>query len=410
MQRRPYLIAVALLPFLILAALAVTILDRRPVVERGTGISPQSIAEAKELFRANDPRRLAAGAEKTVLLPATLLDEALNHLAGRFLNGRAALALDDEGSELRLSLPVPGTTLFMNLRARILEADAGLRVAAARIGALPLPAPLFEATLREAVERAGYEPEWQLARRAIRHLDFQPATGTIAVSYVWAPEILARARSLALPPADAERLLTARGELVRLLASYPARAKVPLAEVLGRLLPAGGSDEREVRRAALLVLALHLAGKDLANLVPQAKSWPSPRPVELILGGRHDSAQHFVISASLAAWAGEPVADAIGLYKELDDSRYGSGFSFADLAADRAGTRFGQLVAKGDPRLRTLLARPLAGEELLPVLDGLPESLSEGEFRRRFAAPGSLPYSQLLDEIERRLGTMPLYR
>ena len=33
--------------------------------------------------------------------------------------------------------------------------------------------------------------------------------------------------------------------------------------------------------------------------------------------------------------------DAIGVYKEVRDSRGGSGFSFNDMAANRAGTRFG---------------------------------------------------------------------
>jgi len=37
---------------------------------------------------------------------------------------------------------------------------------------------------------------------------------------------------------------------------------------------------------------------------------------------------------------GTPLADAVGLWKELADARRGgSGFSFNDIAADRAGTR-----------------------------------------------------------------------
>lgn len=408
MRRRALLLATVLLPPLALAALLLAALDRRPLVERDAGISPQSVAQAKDLFRANDPRRLAAGEEKTVVLPASLLDEGINHLAGRLLRGRASLALGEGESEVRLSLPLPETALFLNLRARFREDGEGLRIAAAGAGRLPLPAVLVEALVRAAVERAGYGREWALAQGAVRHLDFRPEAGAVAVTYVWTPEILARARSLVLPPAEVARLETARRDLAALLAPYPARAKVPLPDVLRGLL--AGDDSRERRRAALLVLALHLAGKDLAALAPQARHWPQPQALELTLGGRYDSAQHFVVSATLAAWAGEPLADAVGLYKELDDARHGSGFSFADLAADRAGTRFGQLVTAGDARLEELLARPLGGEQLLPRLDGLPEYLAESEFRRRFSAPGSLPYQQLVADIESRLTAMPLYR
>ena len=128
--------------------------------------------------------------------------------------------------------------------------------------------------------------------------------------------------------------------------------------------------------------------------------WPSkqPRPlwyrqrgpgrdcrrVELTLNGRHDSAQHFVISAALAAWAGEPVAEAIGLYKELDDARRGSGFSFADLAADRAGTRFGELVAKASARLDEALQRILGRR---PTLDAGSERAAGVSRRERIPAP-----------------------
>jgi hypothetical protein len=133
-------------------------------------------------------------------------------------------------------------------------------------------------------------------------------------------------------------------------------------------------------------------------------------PLKLILGGRYDSAQHFVISAALAAWAGEPLAEAIGTYKELADARHGYGFSFADLAADRAGTAFGELLVARSPRVAALLASEFSDADLLPPLDGLPEYLRQREFRQRFGGPGQPAYEQQSAEIERRLQSMPLYR
>ena len=41
------------------------------------------------------------------------------------------------------------------------------------------------------------------------------------------------------------------------------------------------------------------------------------------------------LSAAIAAAGGGVLADTIGVFKELDDSRGGSGFSFIDLLADR---------------------------------------------------------------------------
>ena len=46
------------------------------------------------------------------------------------------------------------------------------------------------------------------------------------------------------------------------------------------------------------------------------------------------------------------LSDVIGLYKEIEDSRGGSGFSFNDIAADRAGTRFGEKAVASEDSAR----------------------------------------------------------
>ncbi|HQO29014.1 MAG TPA: hypothetical protein PKY22_05750, partial [Accumulibacter sp.] len=105
-----------------------------------------------------------------------------------------------------------------------------------------------------------------------------------------------------------------------------------------------------------------------------------------------------------------PAANAIGLYKEIDDARRGSGFSFADLAADRAGTRFGELIVENSPRLATVLRGKVSDDDLLPTLQALPEGYSADEFTAVFGNRDSPAYQRLLAEIERRLDGLPLYR
>ena len=64
-----------------------------------------------------------------------------------------------------------------------------------------------------------------------------------------------------------------------------------------------------------------------------------------MLAGRRDLLQQFIVSAGLRVLAENGVPMAIGEFKELLDSRSGgSGFSFVDLAADRAGLRFADYV------------------------------------------------------------------
>jgi hypothetical protein len=105
-------------------------------------------------------------------------------------------------------------------------------------------------------------------------------------------------------------------------------------------------------------------------------------------------------------------ADAVGLFKEWQDSQGGSGFSFVDLAADRAGTRLGeQAVASPElaRKVQQRLAEGLRDQDLLPPLLDLPEGLSERHFEERFGGIDGEPYLQMRAAIELRLDTLPLY-
>jgi hypothetical protein len=406
---------VVLLPLLVAAVLFLAGLQTVPLVSRGETISPAAIGEARGLLLSNDPRRLRRGEQRTAQIPVALVDEAVNHLATRRLHGRGSFSLVDQAGEFRLTVPLrlPGLSgaRYLNLRAAF-RSDAGqVQLSSATLGSLPLPRLLVECLSVAVIELAGLGEPWQLLQQAFRRLDFVPARGVVAVAYVWEPGLLDRARSFAFTPADSRRVEAAQRALADLFMHYPVNARVPLSEVLLPLLagPAGEEGVQQ-RRAALLVLAAYESGKSLNTLFPQAGEWPRARRLNLELLGRYDSAQHFVISAALAAWAGEPAANAIGVYKEIDDSRRGSGFSFADLAADRAGTRFGELLA-GDPqRFNAAMSRPLRDSDLAPSLAGLPEYLSEARFERLYGGPDNAAYRQLGADIEARVAALPFYR
>ena len=101
-------------------------------------------------------------------------------------------------------------------------------------------------------------------------------------------------------------------------------------------------------------------------------------------------------------------------YREaLETARLDPGFSFHDLAADRAGTRLGTLVVQpsvAPARLQRLRARGLREVDLLPDMRDLPEFLGEAEFRRRFGGVDQPAYRRMAADIERRLATLALYR
>jgi hypothetical protein len=96
----------------------------------------------------------------------------------------------------------------------------------------------------------------------------------------------------------------------------------------------------------------------------------------------------------------------------MSDARDGSGFSFSDLAADRAGEMFGAMAAGSEPsarRLQERLASGIAETDLMPPIDGLADNLSEAELERRFGGVGSPAYKAVTDDIRRRVAALPLF-
>lgn len=82
-------------------------------------------------------------------------------------------------------------------------------------------------------------------------------------------------------------------------------------------------------------------------------------------------------------------------------------------AADRAGTRFGELAVTspdGVARLSGILARGLRETDLVPEARDLPEFMAEQEFKRRYGGIGQPAYLKMVAEIERRIAALPLYR
>jgi hypothetical protein len=174
-----------------------------------------------------------------------------------------------------------------------------------------------------------------------------------------------------------------------------------------------GNDVSVENRAAILVLAFYVKGTGLAAIAPTAAQWPKPARRTVTLAGRDDFPKHFLISAAIAAEAGSPLADAVGLYKEVDDSRGGSGFSFNDIGADRAGTRFGEIASQSPERARKLaqaLASGVQEDDFMPDVADLPEFLPEAEFKRRYGGIGGPGYKNVMATIEARVASRPLLR
>ncbi len=126
------------------------------------------------------------------------------------------------------------------------------------------------------------------------------------------------------------------------------------------------------------------------------------------LTGRRDLAQHFFLSCSLAEVAGPARAEAAGLFKELLDARRGSGFSFADLAADLAGAEFARRVGDGNLKLNQIAISFRASDHMPPV-SGLKEGLAWKALLRTYGMTNDGRFQREVSAIRERIAALPAY-
>lgn len=204
--------------------------------------------------------------------------------------------------------------------------------------------------------------------------------------------------------------------LVELAPKLPADDKrfeafVQAAFRLARERSAAGDPVLE-NRAALVALGALLGDSRISgfqrSVVDDAQRTAAARVAgQVTIRGRRDWTQHFCVSAAITATSNEAASNQVGLMKERMDMRPGgSGFSFADLAADRAGTRLAVAATRDQGAARAMqvrLAGKFALDDLFPRADDLPEGLSEAELKSRYGGVGGAGYKELMADIERRL-------
>jgi hypothetical protein len=123
--------------------------------------------------------------------------------------------------------------------------------------------------------------------------------------------------------------------------------------------------------------------------------------------GRRDLAQHFAVSCTLTQLFGASLAEAAGLLKEEKDMLPGgSGFSFADLAADLAGVTFAVRLKEGRLSLQTL-EKQFQVKDFIPDPTGLREGLTAAQFTRDYGSLADKRFKDELEKVRRRVNEMP---
>jgi hypothetical protein len=417
---------------LLLAGLAV---ENEPLVVETSLPSVDSAQRAKRLAKAVlgalDGQRETASisaAQDDLNAVMTLVHRAAPRFTGN-------VRLSPWFLSLRLSVRLPSNPLgrYLNLRGELLPGTQGVNIGSLKIGRLDLPRRPAQALLCGALNLGLGSGEGTALMNSVQSLDMNAETVTVNLRSL--PQLKQRLKRLQAKLSDI-RDLTGTGDTPwdnsRVSAYYarlreldqrlPTSLPSSVADYLGPLFrlahdrSAGGDPVRE-NSSALMALAIFLGDYRFGKLAgvsldPELRE-RTPHSRNIQLGGREDLRLHFIVSAGLKLLTDQGATAAIGEFKELlDAGRGGSGFSFIDLTADRAGIRFAEVCTQSAESARRSQERfsGTPSEDLFfPSVADLPENITRARFERQFGGLDSNRYQELVREIDRRISRCPAY-
>ena len=408
------------------AAIALLGLEKSPLVKASAELSPDDLRRAEVFWQRYDPRQMKAGETTSVIADKAELNAAIaavlsktKEFRGRVDVGRSGLVVATT-AELPKSFRFVGR--FVNIRSTFVPSAKGLNVSQLQIGQLSVPAGLAVPVLQIVIESLVGGGKGEEVIDSIRAIAVEGTQVSIAYhpSKRLSKGIKVATRKIA-GPNDPKRIRLYYNKLVELARRQGSTTRTSLTAFIQPLfrLAANRSqtqDPVQENRAAILALSLYFGdGRTERVLNNVLSTQPQERQLQIghvRLDGRHDYVQHFVVSAGLTLLAGEGIANAIGKAKEVEDTT-ASGFSFTDLAADRAGMRFAKhaVASKSEAlRLQRILSGFITERDIFPPVRDLPEGLTTEQFQAMYGDTTSPAFYAVVTEIDRRIEGIPLYR
>lgn len=398
-------------------------IEDSPQVARPEKPSFDQVKRIKKLVEKSKPARMRKRQINRLVVHEADLNLLVNYSATKVLDANAffsRIELLESRMTTYATVVLPSTFLgnYINLRWGLKSDGPRLEVVDVRLGAIPIPKWIVDPTvglLHRFLLHIDFYRNLMEGVEHIRQIAIDPTMLTIV--YEWNPGTIAKlkesGKTLLLQKEHQKRLLYYTNAMTEVLADRKKR-KVSLVSVIGPLFLLAEQQSKKSNdpvgenRALLQALSLYTTGNSLQSYIHadlHKRIKPRSR-CSITLLGRKDLVKHLIVSAGLTVSAGSRMANLLGIAKEVGDSDGGSGFSFADLAADKAGVKLGQL-AVGSVREAEKLQKKVGAiareKDLMPSIDHLPEGMMELAFKKRYTDLDSKTYALINDEIERRI-------
>ena len=404
-------------------------LDVLPGVPSNAVLDQGQVNEVQQLLIDHDPRRLLASEFQEVRLTEPELNALTTYIKSNnpvFDAVNTRIGLDEDAVSVGLSIPLDlmGLQRYFNLTLGFTHINGKLVLKQLDAGALGLPAVILSPLGKVIASRLAEDPNYQLVSTFMNSLHFQDINARRMVIVLdWQGDnrqlLEDQARRAFVSAREAQRLVFYQEKLVDTIAALPESAgTIGLNDLFrpiflfANINSLAGADPVAENRAAFIVLSTYLTDFNLEQLVGTDLDIPVPRPLKVVIERREDLARHVSGSAAISASAGASMAELLSVYKEVHDSRYRTGFSFTDIAANQAGSLLGMLATRSteDALLfQQIMMDSESPGDYLPQL-GTYDGMTEAEFIEQYGSRESEAYRMRLKNISDSIAARPFYQ
>jgi hypothetical protein len=348
------------------------------------------------------------------------LNLAANYLLNRYSKSAVKIELKNNVLRFTVTMTLPRNSLgrYLNISFRLGNDDDSELPSLTKFkaGKLLLPAKFAAFVIDNIIRYTSLNDYFILATRPIKAIKIDQQK--ISITYYSSLETLIQARNILTQSGDSPELDIYRQKLAEIIARHDPAWRLSLADLLKPLFELAYQRSTlenaiEENKMAIMTVNDYVNKKETKNFLSSAASKPiKVKHYSTFLYKRIDLAQHFIGSAAITASVNGQVAKVVGEEKELSDAQGGSGFSFIDLAADKAGTRFGEMATSSPEsarRIQKAMSEIKDYSDFMPDPRDLPEHMNEAEFKQRYQSVDSPAYQELSKQIDARIAATPIY-
>lgn len=399
-------------PALLLAILFLYIIDDTAITHNNPALSNSDIQRAKEIVANSTLKK-----QKVINLSERELNLVLSYLLNNYINSTSKITISKDLLHFKISLLLNNNDFgkYLNLSFKLTKQQGYPAINSLQIGKIKIADEFADVILESIIKYTPLKDFYILASQHIK--DLQINTTGLTIRYISTADLNSQ-KKLSLSNTNYQPVIFYQQHITKIISEHDPKWRLSLAELLQPLFKLAYhrstfANAISENRAVLIAVSTYVNKNEIQAFLPIDISPTTQKQYPASLYKRTDMAKHFMVSAVLAATGAGTLAQIIGQEKELLDAKRGSGFSFIDLAGDRAGLRFGKTAVKSEKKARKLQKRMADIKDytaFMPEVRDLPENMNDIAFKEIYRSTYSSKYQRMLKRIDLRISELAIYQ